>query len=449
VQSGHFDNERGDGNRYEVHARISPVRGATGNISRYVVIVRDVTNESHLQRQLRQAQKLEAIATLSGGIAHDFNNILAVIITNTEMTLEDLPEDDPLKKSLEIVLKAGFRGKNLVKQILTLSRRTEQEKQPVQIASIVEECFNLLRASLPTTIEVKKWVATDVGEIAADPTQIHQVVMNLCTNAADAMREKGGTLGVVLEEVELDEDACKSYPGLKPGEYIELQVSDTGHGMDRETMERIFDPFYTTKAQGKGTGLGLSVVHGIVKGHEGAITVDSVPERGTIFSALFPKLKEELRARTQPAVNHEQRGRERILFVDDEEDYVHGKAKMLERMGYIVTAQTDSRQCLELFRAHPNDFDLVITDQTMPNMTGDVLARELLAIRPGLPIILCSGSSPETDPTLRPENAQNIGIREVLLKPVDREEMSQAIRRQLNAEMIEMPRGEYAKYSYH
>ncbi|SHJ50807.1 PAS domain S-box-containing protein [Malonomonas rubra DSM 5091] len=449
VQSGHFDNERSDGNRYVVHARISPVRGATGSVSRYVVIVRDVTNETQLQRQLRQAQKLEAIATLSGGIAHDFNNILAVIITNTEMTLEDIPDDDPLKKSLEIVLKAGFRGKDLVKQILTLSRRTEQEKQPVQIANIVEECFNLLRASLPTTIEVKKWVANDVGEIAADPTQIHQVVMNLCTNAADAMRENGGSLGVVLEEVELDEDACKSYPGLEPGEYIELQVSDTGHGMDRETMERIFDPFYSTKTQGKGTGLGLSVVHGIIKGYEGAITVDSVPDRGTIFSVLFPKLKEKLNIIPQRVVNFEHQGNERILFVDDEEDYVRGKAKMLSRMGYSVTPQTDSRKCLELFRANPNDFDLVITDQTMPNMTGEALARELLAIRPDLPIILCSGSSPETDPALRPENAQSIGIREVLLKPVGKDEMNDAIRRQLNAQVIEMPRGEYAKYSYH
>lgn len=449
VQSGHFDNERKDGSHYEVHARISPVRGSANVVSRYVVIVRDVTHETQLERQLRQAQKLEAIATLSGGIAHDFNNILAVIITNTEMTLEDVPDDDPLKKQLEIVLKAGFRGKDLVKQILTLSRRTEQEKQPVQVEAIVEECFNLLRASLPTTIEIKKWIANDIGKIAADPTQIHQVVMNLCTNAADAMREGGGTLGVVLEEVELDEDACKSYPGLLPGEYIELQVSDTGHGMSRETMERIFDPFYSTKIQGKGTGLGLSVVHGIIKSHEGAITVDSVPGRGTIFSALFPKLNKHMEMAPQQKVALSNKGSERILFVDDEEDYVRGYAMMLSRMGYKVTAQTNSRESLELFRQSPQDFDLVITDQTMPNLTGDMLARELLKIRPDIPILLCSGSSPETNAALTPETAYAIGIREVLLKPVGKDEMNQAIRRHLNGKIIEMPRGEYAKYSYH
>ena len=449
VQSGHFDNVRSDGTHYEVNARISPVWSSPDVVCRYVVIVRDVTHEVHLERQLRQAQKLEAIATLSGGIAHDFNNILAVIITNTEMTLEDVPDDSPLKKDLEIILKAGFRGKDLVKQILTLSRRTEQEKQAVQIESIVEECFNLLRASLPTTIEVNKWIANDVGEIAADPTQIHQVVMNLCTNAADAMREQGGVLGVVLEEVELDEEACKSYPGLTPGVYIELQVSDTGHGMDREVMERIFDPFYSTKTQGKGTGLGLSVVHGIIKSHEGAITVDSVPGRGTIFSALFPKLKEAMATQPKQLASLENKGSERILFVDDEEDYLVAKTKMLERFGYKVVAQTDSRATLELFHSAPDDFDLVITDQTMPHLTGDMLARELLRIRSDIPIILCSGSSPETNSALTPEKAHAIGIREVLLKPVGKEEMNQAIRRQLNGKVIEMPRGEYAKYSYH
>jgi len=449
VQSGHFHNVRPDGSRYEINARISPVWSAPGIVSRYVVIIRDATNEVQLERQLRQAQKLEAIATLSGGIAHDFNNILAVIITNTEMTLEDVPEDHPLRPQLEIILKAGIRGKNLVRQILTLSRHTEQERQPVNVASIVEECFNLLRASLPTTIEVKKWLASEGGMIAADPTQVHQVVMNLCTNAADAMRDKGGTLGVVLEEVELDEDACQAYPGLVPGKYIELQVSDTGHGMERDVMERIFDPFYSTKTKAKGTGLGLSVVHGIVKGHDGAITVDSVPERGTIFSVLFPKLAKGVQAIVQPVVGPIAKGSGRVLFVDDEEDYVLTKAKMLQRLGYQVVAQTDCRKTLELFKDAPNDFDLVITDQTMPYMTGDQLARELLAIRPDIPILLCSGSSPETNAVLTPEKSKAIGIREVLLKPVNKEQMHQAIRRQLDGLARETPRGEYVEYSYH
>lgn len=449
AQGGHFNSVRGDDSRYEINARISPVWSSSNVISRYVVIVRDVTHETMLERQLRQAQKLEAVATLSGGIAHDFNNILAVIITNTEMTLEDIPDDNPLKKQLEIVLKAGFRGKDLVKQILTLSRRTEQERQPVDVGLIVEECFNLLRASLPTTIEVKNWLTDEPGMIAADPTQIHQVVMNLCTNAAHAMSETGGSLEVVLDEVELDSDACKAYPGLKPGHYIELQISDSGHGMEREVMERIFDPFYTTKSQGKGTGLGLSVVHGIVKSHGGAITVDSVPGRGTIFSALFPKLENYVEIAKSPVVDLETQGSGRILFVDDEADYVLAKAKMLERFGYDVVVQTDSRETLELFRSAPYDFDLVITDQTMPHLTGDMLARQLLAIRPDIPIILCSGSSPETNSILTPEKSRAIGIREVLLKPVGREEMNLAIRRQLNDRQIDTPRGRYAEYSYH
>lgn len=448
AQSGDFDNIRSDGSHYIVNARIVPVGNDSENVSRYVVIVRDVTHESQLERQLRQAQKLEAVATLSGGIAHDFNNILAVIITNTEMTLEDVPDDNPLKKQLEIVLKAGFRGKDLVKQILTLSRRTEQERQPVDIEAIVEECFNLLRASLPTTIEIKQWLADDIGMISADPTQVHQVVMNLCTNAADAMRESGGSLKVVLDAIELDSEACKAYPGLQPGNYIELQVSDTGHGMDRELMERIFDPFYSTKKQGKGTGLGLSVVHGIVKTHGGAISVDSVPGRGTIFSVLFPRLDIYEKTIAPPAACLLPNGNERILFVDDEADYVLAKAKMLERMGYVVSAQTDSRKSLELFRNAPYEFDLVITDQTMPHLTGDMLARELLAIRADIPIILCSGSSPESNSILTPEKSSAIGIREVLLKPVGKDQMDQAIRRQLSGQISDSARGAYAEYSY-
>lgn len=449
AQGGHYHNVRGDDSHYDINARISPVWSSPEVVSRYVVIVRDVTNEVQLSRQLRQAQKLEAIATLSGGIAHDFNNILAVIITNTEMTLEDVADDDPLKKQLEIVLKAGFRGKDLVRQILTLSRRTEQERHPVKIGMIVEECFNLLRASIPTTIEVKKWLPETLGMVSADPTQIHQVVMNLCTNAADAMRESGGTLGVVLDEVELDKEACKTYPGLRPGNYIELQVSDSGHGMDREVLERIFDPFYSTKTPSKGTGLGLSVVHGIIKSHDGAITVDSVSGRGTVFSILFPKLENHVTVAEQPSVRLVTKGSGRILFVDDEEDYVNAKAKILERSGYKVVVQTDSRKTLELFRSDPYAFDLVITDQTMPHLTGDMLARELLALRADIPIILCSGSSPETNSVLTPEKSRAIGIREVLLKPVGKEQMNQAIRRYLSDDVIDKPRGKYAEYSYH
>ena len=449
TQSGHFHNSRKNQSRYEINARISPVWSSPDVVSRYVVIIRDVTNEVQLQRQLRQAQKLEAIATLSGGISHDFNNILAVIISNTEMTLEDIGTDEMLQKQLETVLKAGVRGKNLVKQILTLSRTTEQEHQPVNLESIVEECFNLLRASLPTTIEMHKWLTRDLGNISADPTQIHQVVMNLCTNAADAMQEKGGVLEVVLDSVELDKEGCQAYPELLPGEYIELQVSDTGHGMERPIMERIFDPFYSTKGQGKGTGLGLSVVHGIVKSHHGAITVDSVPESGTIFSVLFPKIEESPVQMIEPQKVKMPKGEGKILFVDDEEDYVRANVKMLTRIGYQVIAQTDSRATLRIFRENPYAFDLVITDQTMPHLTGDMLARAMLAIRSDIPILLCSGSSPEVNSVLTPEKSRAIGIREVLFKPVSKEQLQQAIQTHLCQPEPE-PRGrEHAEYSYH
>jgi CheY-like chemotaxis protein len=377
---------------------------------------------------------MEAIATLAGGIAHDFNNILAAIITNTEMALDDIEADTAVREHLEIVLQAGFRAKNVVRQIRTLSCQGEKEREPVQIELVAKECIKLLRASLPSTIDIPRKLVAGLGTVLIDPTQIHQIIMNLCTNAADAMREGGGTLSVSLARVEIGPDAEPSLPLLPSGHYLQLTVADNGHGMDNRTMERIFDPFFTTKGQGRGTGLGLSVVHAIVKNHHGAITVESVPGQGSVFRVFLPRVADPI-ARTEeiPAAAPLPRGKgESILLVDDEETFVFAVQKMLEHLGYRVVAGTDSREALEVFRAQSDLFDLIITDQTMPNLTGDRLAREMLKIRPDIPVILCSGSDPGTG-SLSLREANSIGISELVTKPMDRRELAGVVRRVLDS----------------
>ncbi|MDA3902306.1 MAG: ATP-binding protein [Desulfuromusa sp.] len=435
VKAGHFINKKRDGTEYDIDARIAPVFSASGEVVHYVATIRDVSEAVGLQHQLRQAQKMEALATLSGGIAHDFNNILAIIITNMEMTLEDVAEDNPLYGSLELVLKAGLRGKSLVKQIMTISRQIEQPEKTVQLEGIIEECYSLLRSTLPVTIELRKHIDTESGLIAADPTQINQVVMNLCTNAADAMREDGGILDISLSDVHLTDDDIERYPGLKSGKFIKLIVADTGHGMSRDVLERIFDPFYTTKTQAKGTGLGLSIAHGIIKNHRGNISVNSIEDVGTTFVILLPRVEGEEASCQYPPAGKIISGKGHILLVDDEGDYVAGMKIALERLGYTVTAETDCRNTLDTFRKNPRGFDLLITDQTMPYMTGVRLAQEILTIRPDLPIILCSGSSPETDPAVSPKRAKAMGIQEVLIKPVERSEMNRVIQQLLKLQV--------------
>ncbi len=424
----HFINQKKDGTSYDIEARISPVCGAAG-VSVYAAVVRDLTHEVQLERQLCQAQKMEAIATLAGGIAHDFNNILAAVITNTEMALESVPEGTVLREHLEIVLKAGLRAKNLVKQILTISCQGERARQPVRLDGIARECLKLLRASLPTTIEISHHQSAGLGQVLADPTQIHQVIMNLCTNAADAMRKKCGTLKINLSNVELPADTGD--PDLPEGSYLRLTVADTGHGMDRKTLERIFDPFFSTKGPGRGTGLGLSVVHGIVKNHGGAITVSSEPGKGTVFNVFLPRSRQkDERMEENPAAVPG--GKERILFLDDEEALVFANQKMLEGLGYEVVGGTDSLEALEVFKAQPDRFDLIITDQTMPHMTGDKLARAIQRLRPDIPVILCTGFGNPANGALTPAAAKAAGIREVVMKPVGRSEMARIIRRVLD-----------------
>jgi len=430
--TGVFVCHRPDGTRYEIDARVSPVRGSADTIVRYVAMIRDITHELQLEEQLRTAQKMEAIATLAGGIAHDFNNILGAIITNTELTLDDLPEESTEHEQLKIVLQAGLRGKNLVKQIKAISQQTGKERQPVRVEAIIAECLLLLRASLPATIEIRKHIAPQLGLVSADPTQLHQVILNLCANAAEAMQDGNGTLEVRLEPFSHRAPYETDYPGLPSGEYLRLTVRDTGHGMDRAVMERIFDPFFTTKGKGKGTGLGLSVAHSIVKSHGGTISVDSEPGRGTTFQVFLPRLESvnipEEKHLTLPLRG----GKESILLVDDEEELVYAGRKMLERLGYQVVTATDGREAFARFIAEPDRFDLVITDQTMPHMTGEMLAREMLNVRADLPIILCSGRGASDDGELYHKRAMEAGIRELVSKPYEREEMSRIIRNLLD-----------------
>jgi PAS domain S-box-containing protein len=434
--TGTFICSRADGSRFEIDTRISPVGGLADAVIRYVAVIRDVTHEVHLEEQLRTAQKMEAIATLSGGIAHDFNNILAAIITNTELVVDDVPEKSTLHEHLRIVQQAALRGKNLVKQIRTIGQQTSQERRPVRIENIIEECLLLLRPSLPASIDICKHIAPDVGLVSADPTQLHQVILNLCTNAAEAMQDRNGVLDIGLDLFYHKAAYTNDYPGLPTGHYLCLSVKDTGPGMERAIMERIFDPFFTTKGQSKGTGLGLSVAHSIVKSHGGTITVDSKPGHGTTFKVFLPRLEQrDLPSMKDPTLPI-RGGDECILLVDDEEDLVFAGRKMLERLGYQVVTGCDGREAFKLFSAQPQRFDLVITDQTMPNMTGEMLAREILNVRADVPIILCSGREAFADIDLSLQKAKAIGIRELISKPFERDEITQIIRRVLDEPIL-------------
>ncbi len=432
VWKGRTINKRKDGSLFEVESTISPVRDSAGSIINYVAVQRDVTHEAELERQLRQAQKMEAIGTLAGGIAHDFNNILSAITGYTELALDGIPEGTTARSDLGQVLKAGERARNLVKQILTFSRQSEQERRPTEIGRIVKEALKLLRASLPSTIEIRQSIAVTPGQDVslADPTQIHQVLMNLCTNAAHAMRDAGGLLSVRLESIETGvEDGVPELngrrPNVLPGAYLMLTVSDTGHGIEPALLDRIFDPFFTTKGPGEGTGMGLAVVHGIVKSHGGAISVSSDMEKGTTFGVFLPRV---ISAERQGEALHARvplpRGTERILFVDDEEPLVEMGRERLKRLGYSVVTSTSSLHALEMFRADPDAFDLVITDQTMPHLTGVELARAMMTIKPTLPVILCTGYSE----SITPESAKAAGICEFLMKPIILPEIARTIR---------------------
>ena len=391
--------------------------------------IRDITSQKRLEGQYLHAQKMEAIGTLAGGIAHDFNNILSAILGYAELAKFDLEEGSKAQYDLEQSIRAAHRAKDLVRQILSFSRQGSQERKLLSIKPVVKEGLKFLRASLPTTIEIRQEMEEDLGMIESDPTQVHQVLMNLCTNAAHAMEEKGGVLEVSLGNSDIDKVSV-AHGVVEPGSYVRLRVSDTGMGMPPEILKRIFDPYFTTKEAGKGTGLGLSVVHGIVKSYGGGITVSSQVGKGSTFDVYFPRVEsaglswETDEVETLPTGSHE-----RVLLVDDEEAIVEVGRNLLEYLGYQVVTQTSSLKALELFRAQAERFDLVITDMTMPNLTGDKLAQELLRIRPGIPIILCTGFSEH----ITEAKARAMGVLELAMKPLAMKELAKAIRRALDS----------------
>jgi PAS domain S-box-containing protein len=422
IWKGRFINRKKDGSLYEEEASISPLMDSNGEIVSFVSVKRDVTMEVEMEKQLRQTQKMEAIGTLAGGIAHDFNNILSAIIGYTEIVLMQMNGNENFSKPLREVLKAGERAKNLINQILTFSRKTEQEMQPVQLKTILKETLKFMRASLPSTIEIRSQILSD-AYVMGDPTQLHQVLMNLFTNAGHAMKEKGGKLEVILKDVEIDHDSFIFDPELEPGKYVCITVSDTGSGIPEEHLDRIFDPFFTTKPKGEGTGLGLSVVHGIIKNHGGIIRVESHEGKGSKFDVFLPVVKGETRG-TDNITQKIFHGKETLLVVDDEPAIVNMLHEMLSSLGYNVVAKTNPLDALSVFRTSPEKFHMILTDKTMPSLTGFQLAKKIHEIRKDIPIVLFTGFNDPQDEIMIKE----YGISALIMKPVTLRELGATIR---------------------
>ncbi|MEN6440784.1 MAG: response regulator [Syntrophobacter sp.] len=417
-----------DGRRVEFAATVSPIADPNGEITGFVATMQDMTVQRNLEYQLAQAQKMEAIGTLAGGIAHDFNNILAPIFGFAEISLLEIPKDSRVHHYLEQILTSSQRAKELVRQILTFSRKSEQTHMPVQASILVKEALKLLRSTLPASIEIRQDIQPDASNstIIADPTQVHQVLMNLCANAEHSMREREGILEIGMANIDIRADSPVAYQDLKPGPYLRLSVSDTGHGMDEEVLKRIFDPYFTTKGPDEGTGLGLAVVFGIVKSVGGSVGVSSEPGKGTTFEVFFPRSDIAAKSADEPATPLPV-GKSRILVVDDETGLLEVLKTMLTELGYQVTTSENGAEALEILRADPAGYDLVITDQTMPKMQGTELAREILGIRADIPIILSTGFSKAVDE----KKAECMGIRGLLMKPVTWRDLAETVKRTL------------------
>ncbi|MCD6307046.1 MAG: PAS domain S-box protein [Deltaproteobacteria bacterium] len=416
-----------------VEATIIPTFHA--NQQAALIIIRDITEFKHMEREKRElerilqhSQRMEAIGTLAGGIAHEFNNILWIISANTEYALEFKREGGDVSKNLKRIETACERASDLVRQILNFSRQRQQDPRPLDVRAVVKETLKFMRASLPKSIKIHTAIGKNVGQVIADPAQMHQVVTNLCTNAFHAMRETGGTLKVSLRNI--DEKERVAFPvGMAPGRYVRLRVQDTGAGMPAEVMNRVFEPFFTTKQPGEGTGLGLSVVYGIVESCHGAITVNSTPGKGSVFDVFLPIAEEKSGltfARTRPIPT----GNERILFVDDEKEIAEIVRKMLERLGYSVHVETNPAGALQTFKERPGDFSLVITDMSMPCMSGEALAKNVHAVRSDIPIIICTGYGEVIDE----RRARMSGVSKVIIKPATIDVFAKAIRAALDKE---------------
>jgi PAS domain S-box-containing protein len=418
-----------EGRPIELEVTVSPATDSLGKVIGGLVTEKDVTHENALQRLVRQSQKMEALGTLAGGITHDFNNILGTIVVNTELALLDLEPSHAARVPLPTVLQAANRGKELVKQIITFSRQREWERKPLEAAPIVKEGMRLLRSTLPKDLVIHETISPESGSILGDPSQVHQVLVNLCQNAALAMREKGGHLEIKLEPVEVDAGMVVRHPDLRPGPHVRLTVADTGCGMSPAVMERIFEPFFTTRGPGEGSGLGLAVVHGIVKSYNGTITVYSEPGKGSVFSVYLPRLEGPATAAQAAVAAQPTRGRERILLVEDEPAQRRSLARSLQKLGYRVTSRGEGRSALAAFRKAPDSFDVIVTDQTMPRMSGLELAAAVAELRPEVPVVLCTGFSEKVN--WRSDGGRHGAVREFVMKPFTLDEISRVIRKAL------------------
>jgi PAS domain S-box-containing protein len=413
----------------EAHLRyhLQPIEDSSHGIVGVQGIVEDISDTKNFEKQLRQAQKMEAIGNLAGGIAHDFNNILFPIVGMSEMLLDNFPAGSTEYGNIQEIFKAGLRGRDLVNQILAFSRQSEQKMIPVRIQQILKETLRLVRSTIPADIKITHDIQSDCGLVLSDPTKMHQIVMNLITNAYHAVEQSGGKISVHLKETEIGSEDFANI-SLEPGQYSRLSISDTGHGIDPTVMDKIFEPYFTTKKQGKGTGLGLAVVFGIVKEHNGDIKVYSEVGKGTTFNVYFPLMEKSSETISDEKIENPEIGTDRILLVDDEEPVLKVEKLLLESLGYRVIPRLSSVDALEAFRSNPNDFGLVITDMSMPNMTGDQLAKELMSIRPDLPVIICTGFSER----INEKKSRSIGIKGFLMKPVVKSELAQLVHKVLN-----------------
>jgi PAS domain S-box-containing protein len=425
--TGQFINKRKDGAIYTSECSISPVKDSKGNLLNFIWIAKDITNELELEKRILQSQKMESIGALAGGIAHDLNNILFPISGLSELLLDDMPAGSPEHKSIEQIHRSANRGSEMIKQILSFSRQSNPQKLPIRIQPILQEVLQLVRASIPMNININNDIKADCGMVLADPTQVHQIVMNLITNAYHAVEGSAGTIKLELTEVDFQKDDLHDIM-TKSGKYACISVGDNGTGIDLSLIDKIFEPYFTTKKQGKGTGLGLSVVHGIVKDHGGDIRVISDVGKGTVFHVYLPLLEDAKDSKPVDINSTHPTGNESILVIDDEAPIATMMRMMLEKMGYQVTIRTNSRDALDTFRTNPNNFDLVITDRGMPNMTGEQLVHEFLSIRPGIPIIFCSGFYEDSNE----KTVRNMGVKGLLQKPVSISDLAGMARKVLD-----------------
>ena len=428
IRGFEIDLKKSDGSTLHLVTNVSAEFDKNGEMKLVRGFLMDVTDQKHLEERFVQVQKMEAIGTLAGGIAHDFNNILFPILGYSQMLLSETPQAHPSYEHLEQIHTGALRAKDLVRQILTFSRQGDHEINLIKLQPIIKEVLKLIRSTIPTSIDISEDIQKDCGIIKADPTQIHQVIMNLCTNAYHAMIDTGGQLSISLKETLLDEQN-PSIADLKPGTYACLIVSDTGVGMGKDIVANIFDPFFTTKINGKGTGLGLSVVHGIIKSLNGDIQVNTTPGIGTEFKIYFPCEKTTFHEKANLAKTSLPMGNEHILLIDDERDIVNMISELLRKLGYRVTSRTSSIEALEAFRAVPNRFDMIITDMAMPKLPGDKLSAEIIRINPDIPILLCTGFSE----SITEEKTQAIGIKGFLTKPIILKDLAEKIRDILDA----------------